>query len=64
MLHARANTMASQICTHLAKAMETAEILNLGDLLWLWRVDLDSGDILILTLLNFLRAPSDEVGNL
>lgn len=61
MLHARSNTMAS---THLAKAMETAEILNLGDLLWLWRVDLDPGDILILTLLNFLRAPSDEAGNL
>lgn len=56
--------MASQICTYLAKAMETAEILNLGDLLWLWRVDLDLGDILILTLLNFLRVPSDEVGNL
>ena len=57
--------MVGRIYAHLAKAMEIEEILNLGgDLFWLWRVDLDPGGILILTLLNFLRAPSDKVGNL
>lgn len=65
MLHPRSNTMVGRIYTHLAKAMEIEETLNLGgNLFWLRRVDLDPGGILILTLLNFLRAPSDEVGNL